>query len=55
MEEARDTPMIVANLIDPLTRWWDVDKLRNFFDVESIELIKRIPIRQFPCMQQMIE
>uniref|UniRef100_A0A2N9FR65 Reverse transcriptase domain-containing protein n=1 Tax=Fagus sylvatica TaxID=28930 RepID=A0A2N9FR65_FAGSY len=44
MEEARDTPMVVANLIDPLTRWWDVDKMRNFFDAESIELIKRIPI-----------
>uniref|UniRef100_A0A2N9GUD6 Reverse transcriptase domain-containing protein n=1 Tax=Fagus sylvatica TaxID=28930 RepID=A0A2N9GUD6_FAGSY len=34
----------LANLIDPLTRWWDVDKLRNFFDAESIKLIKRIPI-----------
>jgi hypothetical protein len=44
MEEARDTPMVVANLIDPLTRWWDVDKMRNFFDAESIELIKHIPI-----------
>ena len=42
MEEARDTPMVVANLIDLLTRWWDVDKQRNFFDAESIELIKRI-------------
>ncbi|KAG6730953.1 hypothetical protein I3842_01G105500, partial [Carya illinoinensis] len=45
---------IVADLIDPHSRWWKVDLLHAIFQQEDIKEIMRLPVSIFPTADKLI-
>ncbi|KAL6136612.1 hypothetical protein ACLB2K_061907 [Fragaria x ananassa] len=50
----RDAPKLVAELIDPITRTWDIQKLERCFSSADVDLILSIPLSRRPIADKLI-
>ncbi|KAL6225497.1 hypothetical protein ACLB2K_004347 [Fragaria x ananassa] len=50
----RDAPKLVAELIDPITRTWNIQKLERCFSSADVDLILSIPLSRRPIADKLI-